>query len=153
MKSITYIKPRVRDYIEISKLRNVVRNITHGTNNNFIEPDIKRNSIYDSNHYWLIAKTDGKIVGYTHSHLLSNNEAIIVSLFVLPDFQGFGIGTKLINLSMSWFRRRKVKMVRLRVVESNRNAINFYKRNLFAENKSIESKKGEIFMIKLLNKK
>lgn len=81
-------------------------------------------------HYW-IAKTEGNIIGIL---TVSKGEEIntLQALYILPEFQGKGVGSKLIKNGLEWLGTKK--NVVLGVASYNKNAIEFYKKFGFVEN-------------------
>jgi len=67
----------------------------------------------------LVAKLEGKAVGYICCDLLGPEEGRIALFAVSADSQGQGVGEKLLKESFRWFAQKKVK--RLLVVTQGRN--------------------------------
>ena len=86
-----------------------------------------RNMIYDSNYLLLKANENDKIVGFIFSKLEENNIHII-SFAVLPEMRNKGIGTKLIDTLKTFDH---FSSITLNVLETNKQAINFYYKNNF----------------------
>ncbi|MEI7480486.1 MAG: GNAT family N-acetyltransferase [bacterium] len=78
----------------------------------------------------VVAKVDGKIAGFVYIEK-GEEKNILQAAFVLPQFQGKGIATKLWN-NVKDFLNPKVDTY-LDVISSNTNAINFYKKIGFVE--------------------
>ena len=51
-----------------------------------------------------------------------------LSIAVLEDFQGVGLGSTLMKLSLEWARLHGIKRVELTVIEENRRAIRLYEK-------------------------
>lgn len=79
---------------------------------------------------YLVAKTDGKVIGVCRfvKHPDKNQ---LQTLYVLPEFQGKGIGTRLWEEGKVFFDTTKDTSVH--VATYNTNAINFYKKLGFLE--------------------
>jgi ribosomal protein S18 acetylase RimI-like enzyme len=73
-----------------------------------------------------IARMDQALVGYCISSINRRFEGEIVSLFVLPEFRGHGVGTDLMREHLTWLRELRVKSVFLYVHPCNTAAIRFY---------------------------
>ena len=96
------------------------------------EKDIKKLSIRfnEEKHPSWVAELDNKIVGYTLPFIDERNRKRIGALYVLPGFQGSGIGKKLLNENIKYWSNTDGD-VYLMVVEYNVKAIEFYKKNGF----------------------
>ncbi len=82
------------------------------------------------------AKVDNKIVGYSFARK-NEDKNNIKSLYVLPDYQGQGIGKKLMEEMFKWFGTDKP--IVLEVATYNKRAIDFYKSFGFVEKGSINN--------------
>lgn len=56
-----------------------------------------------------------------------NKKFFVSSLYVLPDYQGFGIGSKLLHEAYSFARKKNYNKVWLGVMEKNTKAYEWYK--------------------------
>lgn len=91
--------------------------------------------IYLPNSEITVAKAEGEVVGFTS--LVDNT---LASIFVLPEFQGVGIGQQLLNYAFE--ARDKLN---LNVYSKNKNAIEFYIKNGFvAGDESKDEHTGEL---------
>ncbi|MEH7302771.1 GNAT family N-acetyltransferase [Neobacillus drentensis] len=89
----------------------------------------------DTNHprrLFLVAEVDGRIVGYSRceGHDLKRFlHKVEFGLGVLKDFWGYGIGKNLMKETISWADANGIKKIVLAgVVETNKKAIELYKR-------------------------
>lgn len=83
----------------------------------------------------VVAKDEGKIVGF-----ISLVDNVLAAIFVLPDYQGKGIGLKLLKNA---FERRDSLL--LTVYEKNTAARRFYHNHKFMESgKSVDEHTGEV---------
>lgn len=80
-----------------------------------------------------IVKKDVKIVGYVLGEKIID-EAEIFKIAVLSEFQGQGIGDRLLNIFMEKCLCNGIKKVFLEVSSANENAIKLYKKHGFTEN-------------------
>jgi len=81
-----------------------------------------------------IAKFGDKTVGYAGSRKHTDfNE--LFAIYILPEFQGKGIGKKLINKIWEYLWKDKHTIVQ--VVGYNKNAINFYQKIWFVFEKNL----------------
>ncbi len=76
---------------------------------------------------FLVAKQDGKIVGYVVGYRSAENEGHIFSVGVKEEYRGRGIGTELIYTICSIFLAKGLKYARLEVRNNNKKAQNLYK--------------------------
>ena len=82
-----------------------------------------------------------------YSNNTETKTAFLSMIVVSTEFQGLGIGTKLLNYIQEDCKNAGMNYLRLEVDGSNTNAISFYKKNCFIE----ESKNDKsIIMIKKL---
>lgn len=92
-------------------------------------------NIYIPSSQTIVSRYNGEIVGF-----ISLVDNTLASIFVLPDYQGKGIGHKL----LSYVFEEKETLV-LNVYEKNISAREFYLRNGFIEQKrSVDEHTGEI---------
>ncbi|NHC43002.1 GNAT family N-acetyltransferase [Bacillus sp. MM2020_1] len=101
----------------------------------FIDPEGFEKIIEtDTNHprnLFLVAETDGKIIGY--SRCVGNDLKRFLhkaefGLGVLKDFWGYGIGKNLMKETISWADVNGIKKIVLYVLETNERGIELYKR-------------------------
>ena len=77
-----------------------------------------------------IAEEDEKIIGFCIAGN-ENGKDRILAIYVLPKYQGKGIGHQLITKGLEWLGNNK--KIYINVVEYNSNAVNFYKKHGFIE--------------------
>lgn len=82
-----------------------------------------------------VARVDGKVVGYIDPKIDEHNRHSISAIYVAPEAQRMGIGSKLMQQALDLFGRDQ--NIFLEVVSYNQNAINFYKRFGFEETNTI----------------
>lgn len=87
---------------------------------------------------FIVAENRKEIVGYTIGKL-KNGEAEIISLAVKPDFRQKGIGTKLTNFLINYFKEGGVREISLNVRTKNKVGIAFYQELGFKILKIIEN--------------
>ena len=81
-----------------------------------------------------VAKIDGKIVGFAEPSI-ENGKRRVGALFVAPEAQGKGVGSKLIQQDLEWHGRDED--IYLEVISYNQNAIDFYKQFGFKETDTV----------------
>lgn len=72
-----------------------------------------------------VSKVNGKVVGYVDSSIEEGRRRI-GAIYVEPEAQGKGVGSKLLQQPLEW--RGRGEDIFLEVVAYNQNAINFYER-------------------------
>lgn len=81
-----------------------------------------------------VAKIDGKVVGFAEPSI-ENGKRRVGALFVAPEAQGKGVGSKLIQQDLDWHGHNED--IFLEVIAYNQNAIDFYKRFGFEQTDAI----------------
>ncbi|MFA8435290.1 MAG: GNAT family N-acetyltransferase [Marinifilaceae bacterium] len=74
-----------------------------------------------------IAKVEDRIVGYCLSSIVGN-VGEVVSLHVLENQRGKGIGIALTQLHIDWMKDKQCKEIGLYVASGNEKTINFYRK-------------------------
>lgn len=92
---------------------------------------VKESLANDANSYGWIATIDNTIVGYSFA-LKMETKNRIMALYVLPAYQGQGIGKKLMHTMLSWFAN--TNPVTLETASYNAKAIRFYQSFGFVDN-------------------
>lgn len=83
----------------------------------------------DKNYFCYSVEKEGEIVGWMK--LFNNqdeNKFYVSSLYVLPNYQGNGIGKELMNLAESKARELKHSEIWIGVMKQNENTLNWYKK-------------------------
>lgn len=78
-----------------------------------------------------VAKVDGEVIGYIDPGVDEQNRRRIGAIYVAPEAQGMGVGSKLMSQVLNWYGRDQD--IFLEVVSYNQNAIDFYKQHGFAQ--------------------
>jgi ribosomal protein S18 acetylase RimI-like enzyme len=97
------------------------------------ELDKRRKEIADNSgtvHIWVVKNAKGKIVGFCKVYKY-NDYGEIDAMYVLREFQGRGLGKKLIQKAFEWIGSELD--IKLKVVVYNSNAVEFYKKFGFRE--------------------
>lgn len=82
--------------------------------------------------YYLLALWNGAIIGFA-GILVVIDEADLINIAVLPDFQGKGVGKQLLKKIMELAKEKGVKAMTLEVRESNIKARKLYESFGFTE--------------------
>ncbi|MDQ1235965.1 ribosomal protein S18 acetylase RimI-like enzyme [Paenibacillus sp. SORGH_AS306] len=74
-------------------------------------------------------------VGFQHPTYVSTNQHVYdIHIAIHPDYQGKGIGRKLIESLGEFARSQQIRKLTLRVLSTNKEAFQFYKKLGFVEN-------------------
>ncbi len=82
------------------------------------------------NHLFLVAETDGEIVGFSRcegSPLKRSAHKVEFGVCLLKDHWGNGIGRKLLEESLQWADKQQIRKVTLTVLADNHKAVKLYK--------------------------
>jgi RimJ/RimL family protein N-acetyltransferase len=88
------------------------------------------------NRLFITAKLDSKPIGFIAANKQDSNIGQIKAIYILPEFHGKGIGTRLMHVALYWLR--ECKEIFLDCASYNSKAISFYKRFDFGNQKEIE---------------
>lgn len=105
----------------------------------------------DDNVCLLVAKTNESIIGYLYGYIEDNGDAVIHkvskldALFVLEDFRGHKVASKLISRFKKWSYKKGAKYVELTVCIGNKQAAGLYEKMLFKPKKIVMSSKIDDF--------
>lgn len=127
----TYGKYYPSDIIdEITSVWHSVENLTNQVQNPLV--------------YFAVAKDDsGKIVGITTSRKTEGDHTIMLDrLYILPSFQGQGVGKALMGAALTFFFG--IKTAFLEVESMNEKAIGFYEKQGFVFYEKAEEKLHDI---------
>ncbi|WP_064093178.1 GNAT family N-acetyltransferase [Rossellomorea aquimaris] len=100
------------NYIDESGFKQVIENDTDSMTNLFI-----------------VAEVGSRIVGFARcegNKLKRSAHKVEFGVCVLKEFWGYGIGRTLLNESVSWADGNEIKKITLKVLETNRKAIELY---------------------------
>ena len=82
-------------------------------------------------------KKDNECVGYCVSTISDGNMGEIDSLYVESEYRQYGIGDRLMRLSLSWFDEHQVQQRMIGVAEGNEGQFRFYDRYGFYPRKTM----------------
>lgn len=77
---------------------------------------------------FLVAETDGRVIGYAIGLLTKWGGGHVISIAVHPSFRRMGVAEKLLNELLKRMREKGARAVRLEVKVSNEPAMNLYKK-------------------------
>ncbi len=83
-----------------------------------------------------VAKQNDAVQGFVVAKKLNDQLGEILSIYVLEEAQGVGIGGKLFTDALTWLEPEQ-RAIRLETIESNENAINMYKQFGFEYSREI----------------
>jgi len=89
-----------------------------------------RKQLLEKGHHFILAEKDSQSLGFTSYEINYNSEPqlMIHKIYLLPESQGLGIGTKLLNLLAETGLQNNNKRLRLKVYFENTKAIGFYEK-------------------------
>lgn len=126
LKRATWFKSYVNEKLGITK-EDIFKKFPDSTMSESISNWQKGIAIEKStgDRYTYVAVLNNKVVGFTSPYIEETGRRRVGAMYVDPDYQGKGIGRKLLETALNWHGQDKD--VYLEVVEYNQNAIDFYK--------------------------
>ena len=89
---------------------------------------------------YFVAEDDGKLIGYAASEieknpkwLLHKKQGHLYNLYVIPKYQRKRIGTKLLEKSLEWFKKNKIKEFKILAYVWNTQAQKLYRKYGFSD--------------------
>lgn len=139
---MTFREAKIDDIKQIQKVRNSVKE------NRLSNPDLVTDKdceefLFERGKGW-VCEIDNQIVGFAIADLKENN---IWALFLNPEFEGKGIGTKLQNMMLNWYFSTGKEHVWLGTAPNTR-AEQFYLKSGWAKNGMHGSKEVKFEMSK-----
>jgi len=123
-----------KEYSEFDKTLNC--EWTNGTSGT----DYFRSRITKDDSCALISLVGERVVGYIVGALAQTKDyrnvkrmAELENMFILEDFQRYGIGTKLFDGFLEWCKSKEATRLKVVASEKNTQAINFYRKNGFKD--------------------
>ena len=95
------------------------------------DPGLLRSQIEKPGDYFAVAKDDGKIIGLINIVVLSRDELYLPRLYVRPEYQGRGVGTRLLNAALASYPDAMV--IRLAVEQQNAKGHSFWRSQEFVD--------------------
>jgi len=96
------------------------------------------NKLKSSNVLFLIAESGGKPAGCGFGEIMKSvkwsrhkYKGFVSMMFVEEEFRGKGIGGMIVERIVEWFRKKKIKDVRLQAYEENEAAVKAYMKSGF----------------------
>lgn len=90
-----------------------------------------------------------ELIGFIALYLRENKDAFISNISVLHNFNGLGIGTKLIFNCENYLKTKSIEIIELEVNKDNLSALRFYEKFNF---KQISNNEHSIFLKYKINK-
>ncbi len=111
--------------------------------------------LLDEHTVYLVAKADGKIIGYVGGWCVLE-DADITNIAVLPEYRRQGIGKMLLKRLIIETKKRGSQNIRLEVRESNISAISLYEKfefiKIYTREKYYENHEDALIMEKKVTK-
>ncbi len=105
-------------------------------------PELLASQIQNPDFFFGVAKENGVIVGLTTVRKLDKETLFMYRLYISPDRQRQGIGSRLLDEALRIFPG--IKRIKLEVEERNHKAISFYEKMGFKEvGRKVEEVEGE----------
>lgn len=83
----------------------------------------------DSNTWNFVSEVGGQLAGYARARIHTDDKNFYLeSLYVLPEFQGKGIGMELLRICESYATKRSFTKIWLGVMEQNIQTLEWYKK-------------------------
>ncbi len=82
--------------------------------------------IHSKNSFTMVIEENNSLIGYATSAAIDSSSMDIESIAIIPEFQGKGYGSLLMNSIENEMVKRNYKISILEVREKNRTAYNFY---------------------------
>ena len=96
--------------------------------------------IHSKNAILLVAENEGKLVGYLLAYIVKEIPIYVIDktgyigdIYVLPEYRGRGIATKLKDAAFLWFSEKGINTASIKTRFVNKNAIKIYKKWGFFE--------------------
>jgi GNAT superfamily N-acetyltransferase len=100
----------------------------------------------DGNNMLLVAELEGIAIGFAQFFLRPERSAKLARIYVLPNQQGKGIGSQLLETGLEWLRGAGVRRLTVDVEELNPSGRRFYEHRGFQE---IGTRQDDLFGLKL----
>ena len=114
------------------------------------EPDGRHQALtkikdtYDT--FWCL-KFNNKIIGTVAVNILSADKCELKSMYLLSQYQGKGLGQKMIDKAFDYAKKNSIKEMYLDTLSSSEGAIRLYKKNRFVETARYnDNMVAEVFM-------
>lgn len=90
----------------------------------------------------IVALENDRVIGFLHISedktlpfpcIVTYRYAVIIDLFIIPDYRNQGIGVLLLDKAKEWARDRSLSYIELSVLKNNVDGVRFYERENFEE--------------------
>ena len=95
------------------------------------DPKLLRSQIEKPGDHFAVAKEDGMIIGLITLIALNRDELYLPRLYVRPEYQGKGVGTRLLNAALASYPIATV--IRLEVEQQNAKGHSFWRSQEFVD--------------------
>jgi len=125
IKGIKHMEITIRPTV-ITDFERLIKVETAATPGLSYLPNVFGTFLNDTSGAFLTAEFDGEIVGCGKFSVMPDGSAWLETLRVLPEYQGKGIGRKMLKKGFEWLS--DMKYIEIGVLEYNEIAIEWYKR-------------------------
>jgi ribosomal protein S18 acetylase RimI-like enzyme len=98
---------------------------------NWHHPKLLRSQIEKSGDYFAVAKDEGRIIGLITVIVTGENELYLPRLYVHPDYQRQGVGSKLLNAAIASYP--DATLIRLEVEQQNAKGYSYWRKQQFMD--------------------
>lgn len=130
----------------------LISDTLHSNFDTFWTPDTLKQEIECKNSYFIVAKNEGKIVGFAGIKIVFE-DADLMNIVVKKDCRNQQIGSSLLQYLFSYSKNHDITSIMLEVNEKNLSAISLYKKFGFERigiRKNYYNKDNAIIMKKIL---
>ncbi len=140
-------KATLKDYEQVKKLRTEFYLLEESTDErvklNWVKsgmPIVIGKSLRNKNQIHYVAEKNKQLVGYAASEITKNpgwatykKQGHLYNLYITPEYQKEGIGTKLLEKSLEWFKEKNIQDLKIMAYVENTRAKKLYNKHGFKD--------------------